>query len=181
MKREGVDYIVVTHTIPCAALLLKDAKRYGLNAKVYGTNFLCSEDIMRIAGPLSKNFYGVHSVSSWYDDTPRTAEMRKITLKYRPGTEKPWRSENYTVGWVVIKVFTEGIKSAGKDIDNEKFVDAMETFNNYNTQGLSGPVTYTSDNHQGLNYDRIFQADPEQMKLIPVSDWRMAPKSKSKK
>ncbi|MFH2011309.1 MAG: ABC transporter substrate-binding protein, partial [Pseudomonadota bacterium] len=83
LKREGADYIIVTHTIPCAALLLKDAKRYGLDAKVYGTSSLTSEDVIRIAGPLAKDFYGVKSVSSWYDDTPGVEEMRKITLKHR--------------------------------------------------------------------------------------------------
>ncbi|MFH2013289.1 MAG: ABC transporter substrate-binding protein, partial [Pseudomonadota bacterium] len=139
------------------------------------TSSLTSEDVIRIAGPLAKDFYGVKSVSSWYDDTPGVEEMRKITLKHRPGTEKPVRSKNYTVGWVVMKVFTEGIKRAGRDIDNENYVDAMETINNFDTQGLAGPVTYTSNDHEGIKYDRIFHADPDQNKLIPVSNWRRAP------
>ncbi|MFH2011081.1 MAG: ABC transporter substrate-binding protein [Pseudomonadota bacterium] len=177
LKKEGADYIIVTHVIPAAALILKDSKRFGLNVKVYGTCTLTSEDVLKIAGPVT-NFYGIHSVSSWYDDTPGVADMRKITLKYHPGTEKSVRPKNYTIGWVIMKILSEGLKRTDKDLDNEKFIDAMETLNNFDTQGLSGPITYTSNDHEGMKYDRIYHADPEQNKLTPISDWRKVPELK---
>jgi len=175
MKRAKVDYIIVIHTIPVAALLLKDSKRFGLNAKVFGTYSLTSEDVIGLAGKASKDFFGVHPYSSWYDDNPGTAEMRKITLGYHPGTEKPYRSKNYSAGWVAMKLLCEGIKRAGKDIDGEKFVDAMETIRNFDTKGICGLITYTPKSHEGLKYDKIFQADPESGRLIPITDWRKAP------
>lgn len=175
MKRAKVDYIIVTHTIPTAGLFLKDAKRYGLNVRVFGSYSLTSEDIISIAGKAAKNFFGVHPYSSWYDDNPGTAEMRKITLDYHPGTEKPYRSKNYSAGWVATKLLCEGIKRAGRDLDRENFVDGMETINNFDTGGICGPITYTPKSHEGLKYDKVFQADPESGKLIPITDWRKAP------
>lgn len=178
MKRAKVDYIIVTHTIPVAALLLKDSKRFGLNAKVFGTYSLTSEDVIGLAGKASKDFFGVHPYSSWYDDNPGTAEMRKITLGYHPGTEKPYRSKNYSGGWVGMKLLCEGIKRAGSDLNAEKFVDAMETIRNFDTKGICGFITYTSKSHEGLKYDKIFHADPESGKLIPITDWVKAPETK---
>ncbi|MFH2012770.1 MAG: ABC transporter substrate-binding protein [Pseudomonadota bacterium] len=175
MKRDGVDYIVMTHVIPAVSLMIRDAARFGLNAKVFATNTATSEDVIKLTGPAAKNFYGIHSVSSWYDDAPGIEEMRKITFKYHPGTEKLMRPKTYSIGWVVMKVYCEAIKRAGKDIDNEKFIDAMETINNYDTQGLSGPLNYTSTDHEGVKYDKIYHADPETVKFIPVTDWRKAP------
>ena len=175
MKRAKVDYIIVTHTIPVAALLLKDSKRFGLNAKVFGTYSLTSEDVIGLAGKASKDFFGVHPYSSWYDDNPGTAEMRKITLEYHPGTEKPYRSKNYSAGWVAMKLLCEGIKRAGSDLNAEKFVDAMETIKNFDTKGICGLITYTPKSHEGLKYDKVFQGDPESGKLIPITDWVKAP------
>ncbi|KAF0117295.1 MAG: branched-chain amino acid transport system substrate-binding protein [bacterium] len=97
-----------------------------------------------LAGSAAKDFFGVHPYSSWYDDNPGTAEMRKITLGYHPGTEKPYRSKNYSAGWVAMKLLCEGIKRAGKDINGEKFVDAMETIKNFDTKGICGLITYTN-------------------------------------
>ncbi|MDO8785393.1 MAG: ABC transporter substrate-binding protein, partial [Syntrophales bacterium] len=175
MKKAKADYIVLSHTIPVAGLILKDSKRFGLNAKVFGTYSLTSEDVIGLAGSAAKDFFGVHPYSSWYDDNPGTAEMRKITLEYHPGTEKPYRSKNYSAGWVAIKLLYEGIKRADKDIDGEKFVDAMETIKNFDTKGICGFITYTPKSHEGLKYDKIFQADPESGRLIPITDWRKAP------
>ena len=178
MKKEGVDYIVITHVIPAVALVLRDSGRFGLNAKVFATNTATSEAVINLAGPASKDFYGIHCLSSWYDDAPGVAEMRKITLKYNPGTEKLVRPKSYTIGWVVMKVYCEALKRAGKDIDNEKFIDAMETINNFDTKGLSGPITYTSNDHEGVKYDKIYHADPKTVRFIPVTDWRKVPELK---
>ena len=104
--------------------------------------------------------------------------MRKITLRYYPGTEKPYRAKNYTIGWMMATLLYEGIKRAGKDLDNEKLVDALETLRDFDTRGIGGPVTYTSKSHEGIKYVKIYKGDPATGKLIPVSGWKSAPEIK---
>ncbi|MDY6968195.1 MAG: ABC transporter substrate-binding protein [Spirochaetota bacterium] len=178
MKRDKVEYIVITHTIPTAGLFLKDLKRFRLNATVFATYSLTSEDIIKIAGEQAKYFYGVHPYSSWYDEGPGMEELRKITLEYHPGTEKPYRSKNYSGGWVGMKLIYEGIKRSGRELSVDKFIKGMESIRNYNTKGICGPITYTSKSHEGLKYDKVFHADPSSGKLIPVTKWRKAPEYK---
>ncbi|MBI4619398.1 MAG: ABC transporter substrate-binding protein [Desulfobacterales bacterium] len=178
IKRAKADYIIVVHSIPTIALFLRDSKRFGLNAKIYATYSGTSEDVINIAKKAADNFYGVHPFSSWYDDTPGMAEARKITLHYYPGTEKPYRSKNYSIGWVMANLVHEGIKRAGRNLDGERFIDAMETIKDFDTKGICGLITYTSKSHEGLKYNKVFHADPESGKLVPITDWRKAPDMK---
>ena len=111
-------------------------------------------------------------MSSWYDEGPGIEKMRQITLKYEPGTEKPFRGKTYTYGWVLATVMIEGIKRAGKDIDGENLVAAIETMKSYDTGGLTGPISFSSTNHKGGSTWKIFKADPSNGQFIPMTDWR---------
>ena len=175
MKRKKVDHLIVGHSIPTIALFLKDAKRYGLNAKIYATYSGTSEDVIRLTKDLASNFYGVHPYSSWYDDNQGMAEVREITLGYHPGTEKPYRGKNYSIGWVMAKILYEGMRRAGNDLNIETFIDAMETINDFDTKGICGPITYTPKSHEGVKYDKIFRGHPQNGTLVPVTDWIKAP------
>ncbi|MDY7033991.1 MAG: ABC transporter substrate-binding protein [Thermodesulfobacteriota bacterium] len=181
LKRKKADHIIVGHSIPTIALFLKDVKRYNVDAKVFASYSGTSEDVIKIAKNAADDFYGVHPFSSWYDDTPGMAEVRKITLDYHPGTEKPYRSKNYTLGWVMTKILFEGLTRAGKDLDEERLVDALETFRDFSTRGMCGPITYTSESHEGLQYVKVFKADPKTETLVPISDWRKAPEDRETK
>ncbi|MEW6616489.1 MAG: ABC transporter substrate-binding protein [Thermodesulfobacteriota bacterium] len=178
IKRENPDYVIPFLVIPAIGALIRDSKKLGLNCKVYATYSGTSEDVLNIAGKVADNFYGVHFFSSWYDDNPGMAELRKVTLHYHPGTEKPYRSKNFTIGWIIAKLFHEGLKRAGRDLDNEKLIDALETLRDFDTGGISGPITITPKSHEVVKYERIYNGDPATQKLIPISDWRDVPKIK---
>ncbi|MDY7031594.1 MAG: ABC transporter substrate-binding protein [Thermodesulfobacteriota bacterium] len=172
MKRRKVEYIIMHHAIPVTATLLRDLRKFGFKVPVFGTFPNCTEDTVRIAGTASKNYTGAHSFASWYDDSPGMVEVREITLGYHPGTEKPYRSKNYAVGWVMARILYEGIKRAGKDLNGETLVAGLETIQNLDTKGICGPISYSSQSHKGLDYCKLFKADPESEKLLPISDWR---------
>ena len=175
MKRNRVNCMIVHHAIPVTARLLRDLGKFGLKVPVFGTFPNCTEDTIRTAGKASKNYTGAHSFASWYDESSGMARVREITLKYHPGTERPYRSKNYAVGWVMAKILYEGIRRAGKDINNETLVDALETIDNLDTKGICGPITFSATDHKALDYCKLFRADPESGKLIPISDWRGPP------
>ncbi|MFH1625883.1 MAG: ABC transporter substrate-binding protein [Pseudomonadota bacterium] len=178
-RREKPDYVIPFMTLPATAAFMRDAWRfYKFKPRLYTTYSSTSEDVVRLAGEAADHFYGVHFYSSWYDDNPGMAELRKITLNYFPGTEKPYRPKNYTIGWMTAKLLHEGIQRAGRDLDNEKFVDALEGLRDFETGGISGPITLTSKSHAVVKYCRIYKGDPATGKLIPISDWRDAPKIK---
>ncbi|RJP57607.1 MAG: hypothetical protein C4549_04980 [Deltaproteobacteria bacterium] len=175
IKRYKPTHLLMHHTSQGFILMLREMRKLALDVPVFGTFPGCVEDTIRIAGNASKNYIGAHAFSSWYDESPGMARVREITLRYHPGTEKPYRSKQYTVGWVTASILYEGIKRAGKNLNGETLVEALETIRNLDTKGLCGPINYTSKSHKGLDYCKLFKADPPTGKLLPITDWRRPP------
>ena len=178
MKRAGVTHILIHHVAPGAAAVLKDMKKFDLDVPMFGTSATCTEDVIRIAGDASKNYVGASPYSSWYEKSPGMAKVRKISLKYNPGAEKSYQIKSYTLGWVIPEILCEGLRRAGKDLDGEKLVAGLETIKDLDTKGLCGLITYTPTMHYGLNYNKLFKADPKSGKLIPITKWKLPPAKK---
>ena len=177
MKRAKVDYVITCgQCIGTAVVLLRDVVKYGFKPKkVFGSYATCDDDTVKGAGKAARFFVGVHVMNSWHDDTPELAEMRNITLRLRPGTEEKPRSKFYVFGWVMDMIYKEGLRRAGRDLNNEVLVDAMEGMS-VNTSGLCGPTGYSSTSHKGGDCWRLFKTDMERGKLVPLTGWLMPSK-----
>ncbi|MEW6616121.1 MAG: ABC transporter substrate-binding protein [Thermodesulfobacteriota bacterium] len=178
MKKAGVTHVLIFHVAPPVALLLSELKRFGLNIPVFGISASTTEDLIKIAGEKAKNFIGASHYSSWYEENPGAKNMAEISLKYFPDALKLYGVRSYTVGWVRSLVLCEGIKRAGKDLNAESLVGALETLKDFDTQGLCGPITYTPTMHYVLNYNKVFKTNPASGKFIPITDWRLPPSEK---
>ena len=179
IKRNKPTHILIHHGSPGTVVLLRDLRKFGLNTPVYGDMITCTEDTVRMGGSASRNYIGTHIFSSWYDDGKGVEEMRRITLKYKPGTEMPYRNKMYTLGWLgMCSIFCEALNRAGRDLSIEGFVTAMESIRDMGTGGLSGPISYSPTNHKGIHYTKLYRADPESGKLVPITDWRKTPEIK---
>lgn len=176
IKRNKSTHIIIHHTSPAAAALLRDLHKFGLHIPVFGTLINCTEDTVRMAGSASRNYMGAHSFGSWYDDSEGIKMMRRITLKYKPGTEKPHRTNIYTAAWVLSTVFYEGFYRAGKDLTVESLVAGLESIKDLDTKGICGAISFSHTDHKGLYHSKIFKADPESGTLVPITDWRRTPK-----
>ena len=178
MKRAGISHILIAHVAPGAAAVLKDMRKFGFNIPSFGISAACTEDVIRIGGDATKNFVGTSHYSSWYEENPGIQKMRKISMKYNPDAGKSYKIKSYSFGWVVAAILYEGLKRAGKDLDGEKFVTALETIREMDTKGICGPITYTPSMHYGLKYIKLFKTDPAKGELVPFSDWRLPPPKK---
>jgi len=96
--------------------------------------------------------------------------MREITLKYEPGTKE--KGKNYTLGWLMVTVAFEGMKRAGRNLDGETLVKSLEGMNNFDTGGLTVPISYSPTSHKGGSAWKIFKADPSTGKFTPMTGWR---------
>ena len=175
IKRKKPTHIIMHHTSPATVALLRDLKKFGLNTPVYGTLPTCAEDTVRMSGSASRNYIGIHGFSPWDDESEGVKKMRGITLQYKPDAEKQTPNRFYTAGWVLSAILYKGIDGAGDDLDNETLITALEAIRGMDTKGVCGPITFTPKNHKGLDYCRLYKADPERGKLIPITDWRKAP------
>ena len=170
LKRRKVDFVIVNQLVSGAVALLRETRKMSLKVTFLGTGWTCSEDTLKAAGQSAKNYYGVHAYSSWYDDTPGMAKLREITLKIKPN--KNDYTKNYSKGWLSGIIMAEAIKRAGKGLDGESFVTALETFKKFDTGGVTGYITYGPNERMGGEYLRVYKADTEKNKLTPFTDWR---------
>jgi len=171
IKRAKADFVIVHLDISTAIPFIRDAKKYRLTAMMLGDYYSCDQDIIKAAGSGAKNYMGSHTFNSWYDDTPAMAELRDITMRYEPRSPKT-RNRYYIQGWVMSTILAEGIKRAGKGLTPKSMIKAMESLRDFDTNGLSGPITYTPTNHKAGEYSRLFKADVEKGRMVPISGWR---------
>jgi branched-chain amino acid transport system substrate-binding protein len=172
LKRANATHVILAGFIPQpATIILRDMKKYGLAAPVFGSWATCAEEVIQMAGEASRKWYAVSHLSSWYDEEPGVVKMRKITLNYEPGTEKSIRGKLYGHGWVMATILIEGLKRAGKNLSGERLVDALETIKDFDSGGLTGPITYSSTSHKGGSSWKIFKANPDTGKFIPMTGW----------
>ena len=75
-------------------------------------------------------------------------------------------------GWVSAMVLTEGLRNAGRDLNEDGLIRAIESIKNFDTNGISGLVSYSSDNHKGGEYYRLLKADMEKKVFRPITEWR---------
>lgn len=172
LKKSKANYVIVHGYIGNTAALLRDSKKYSYDPIFFGTQGTCMYDVVKMAGSAAKNFITVHSVASWYDDNPGIAKVREITLKYKPGTEKPYRHRYYTVGWVMSIILHEGIKRAGRNLDGENIIEALETIKDLDTEGVSAPITYGPNDRKACDAIKFFKADVKKGLLVPITGWR---------
>jgi ABC-type branched-subunit amino acid transport system substrate-binding protein len=115
-------------------------------------------------------------------DHPLMVKYRKAYEKHRLSEQERWGVFFYA-GFLFAEPLVEGLKRAGQDLTREKFVDAMETLTD--SQGISGPITFTKDQRQGLRSVFVSQCVGKKMviegeeKLVPtatkLSDWISVP------
>ncbi|MFH2013142.1 MAG: ABC transporter substrate-binding protein [Pseudomonadota bacterium] len=172
LKKVKVDHIIMCgHISQSAIVLLREMKKFGLKVPVFGNWVTCNEEVMSI-GNASDQFYSVNAMASWYDEGPGVAKMREITLKYEPGTEKPYRGKFYTCGWVTALVKIEGLRRAGRNLDGEALIKGLEGIKDLDMGGLTAPINYSPTNHKGGNAWKIFKSNPSTGKFIPMTEWR---------
>ncbi|MFH1626067.1 MAG: ABC transporter substrate-binding protein [Pseudomonadota bacterium] len=173
LRKNNVNYVMNIGTIPSTAVtLLRELRKFGMRVPVFNSwAAMLGEDLNEI-GEVASQAYVVHAISPWYGEGPGVEKMREITLKYFPGTEKPYRGTSHTYGWAAGMVLVEGLKRAGSDLDEDALIRAFEGFKNFDTGGLLNPLTFSSTSHKGGDSSRIYRADPAAGKFVAVTGWR---------
>ena len=69
-------------------------------------------------------------------------------------------------GYIYADIFIEAIKRAGKDLNVESFVNAMESLNNYEDPLKLGSVTFNANQRQGSNISYFFKVQDGRFEVI---------------
>lgn len=172
LKAANPDVVLVFEAPIKVKYLLKRSKELGLKARwinpLGGGADLFPKDIGAAANGLIFTRPGAPSLSD--TDLPTVALFLRQMKKSFPDVQ-PQLSQ--LVSFASTKVTMEALERAGQDLTREKFVDAMQTINDYDT-GL-GPqfkATYTSTNHQMFRGATFFMIRDGKAVVMKDSDWK---------
>ncbi len=172
LKSARPDYVIIHGYLANTAAVLRDAKKFGFNSQIIAMQYAVVGKLIEMTRSAANGLMGINGLGSPIDNTPGMVQLRKIDKKYNPGSG--YRDENYVQGWLISMILCEGLKNAGRNLNSETLVKGWEKIKNFDTQGICGVVNLAPDNHKVVNNSRIYKADVDNLRFVPITDWRGA-------
>ncbi|HEX4780071.1 MAG TPA: ABC transporter substrate-binding protein [Usitatibacter sp.] len=137
--------IMISAYTSCAAFI-RQMKKVGSNPTFWNVSFVGSK---ALAKELDKEGRGVQISQvvpfPWDNSVPIVREYQRAIAEAK--TEPGFGTLE---GYIAAKVMVEGLRRAGRRLDRESFIHAMETLQDYDVGGFK--VSYGPRNHSGSQY-----------------------------
>ncbi|MBS3756430.1 MAG: ABC transporter substrate-binding protein [Desulfobacterales bacterium] len=171
-RSKGVQYVISQTVQSPVATMLKGASRMGLVAKSFGekgkmtfmgAHYTGGNDLIALAGEAAENYYWTTSFITTSQQSVGADAQLALAEKYGRD-DKSANSHNYAAGILVAEITTEVIKRAkakGKEITKETLYEELLEMNGMNAfypLTTVGPVTYSKDDHQGVDTLQLYVA-----------------------
>jgi branched-chain amino acid transport system substrate-binding protein len=158
MKKFNPDYAWIGGTVASAAVIVKDAAKLGLTTKFLINVWGFNENLAKLAGDAAKErVYGMVPFTMYGDDVPGMKPILEIHQKNHPNDI---HIQPYIQGWTSMMVMWEAMKRA-KTMDAAGVKAALETLKDFNTGGLSAPITFTPTDHRPNTSLRIMTVNKD--------------------
>jgi branched-chain amino acid transport system substrate-binding protein len=170
MKQKGVEYAYINVTTTGVSLVLRDAKKLGMNVKFGSNPYGFSESLVAVAGPLAEGVTGVMPHVPFGTPVPGMKAVEATNERLHPGEK---RDAMYVRGFTYVLVWSEALKRADKagKLTGTGVKEATETLADFSTGGLSQSVTYTPTDHRPTMTTSIYQI--QNGKLVKIGDFIM--------
>ena len=170
MKQKGVEYAYINVTTTGVSLVLRDAKKLGMNVKFGSNPYGFSESLVAVAGPLAEGVTGVMPHVPYGTPVPGMKDVVAMHDKLRAGEKG---DAMYVRGFAYVMVWSEALRRADKagQLNGPGVKAASETMADFSTGGLSQSVTYTPTDHRPTMTTSIYQVQGG--KLVKIGDYIM--------
>ena len=170
MKQKGADYAYINVTTTGVSVILRDAKKLGLNTKFGSNPYGFSEALPQVAKEAAEGVTGVMPHVPYGSDVPG---MKRLTDFHKKNHPEDTHDAMYVRGWCYALVWTEALKRADKagHLTGDGVKAALETFKDFDMGGLTNPITYTPTDHRPETKTAIYQVKGG--KLVKVAEYDM--------
>jgi len=160
----GAEAVIMIGTYePCAAFIRLARSRH-FNPIFHCVSFVGPEELAKRLGAVGDGVIITQVVPppSATLLLPAAEEYSRLLGRFYP-EDKP----NYVgfEGFLNAKILVEGLRRAGPIPDREKFIDAIETIQNFSL-GIGNPVTFGPQDHQGLDKVYFTQLHAGELTLV---------------
>jgi branched-chain amino acid transport system substrate-binding protein len=154
MQKKNPDFVYINTNTQWVPVVLKDSYKLGLKVTYVINNYGIDERTPKLAGDAAEGVLGIQDVAYWGENVPGMKTLMEVHKKNHP-SETP--NSPYMRGWLWVIVAAEAIKRAGPNPTGEMVKNALESFKEFDTWGLTPPFTYTSEDHRPTNRARLVQ------------------------
>ena len=169
LRNADLDACLLVATPPPGAAFIKEAHKQGWkDTRIISSGPLTDEKYINLSGGVGE---GVWGLSLWPDpvhsNDPAVVEYREIMEKYGKDRDKtPNRYSLY--GYFYAKLFTEGLKKAGKNLTRESYITALEGIKDWEN-GIIPAVSFSATDHLAQNSG--FMVEVQKGVFRPISGW----------
>jgi len=163
MRQAEPDVIVIYGFPAPAAIITRQARQLGLNAKIIGSNATSNRTYPATVGPAAVGVMNVITLADLPErgDDPRMAEyVRKFTTRFPDLARQNRPDLGDCLGYNGAMVFAEALRKAGRDLSREGFIRAMESIQNFET-GIGLPTTFGPNRREGNLQARVLEFQPD--------------------
>ena len=174
IRRSGARYVVFQNTSGPAAVALQNARSLGLEATYICLNWCANAQLIDLAGEAAEGMMGTIPYAPLSVDVAGTRVIREY-LEAK-GESIEGKTNAYTQAWWTFAVFAEAMRqvlAAGEELTGANIKAALETFTDFDMQGVTVPITFTPTDHLGSRGLRIFRV--EGGAWLPVTEFVQAP------
>ena len=174
IRQSGARYVVFQNTSAPAGVALQNAASLGIDATFICLNWCANELLVRIAGEAAERVMGTIPYAPLSVDVPGT----RIIHEYleAKGESIEGKTNAYTQAWWTFAVFAEAMRQvlvAGDELTGANIKAALETFTDFDMQGVTVPLTFTPTDHLGSKGLRIFRVEGGEW--MPMTEFIRAP------
>jgi branched-chain amino acid transport system substrate-binding protein len=169
LKDKGVTAVYLGTLTTESASIMSEFRRLDMDVTI-GTLWAGQlPTAVKLAAPSGYQYLIPDYYASNYD--PAGIKLQELAKKYL-SPEDAANFNRYTVsGYVGTKVFAEGVRRCGANVTRTCVVDQLNKLHDFNTGGLSGPVSFDNPKAQAVLPIKLFQTDPKASTVNALTDF----------
>jgi len=163
-------YIVIQNVSSPASVLAKNVADLGLDAQIICLNWCTDELFVNLAGDAANGVVGTSPFAFPASGVSGLNNM-KAHLEAN-GKSLDDIGVRYVAGWLTMQVMTkamEDVADAGDDVTGPNIRAALEALKNYDTGGITTPLTFSSSDHAGSKALKMVEV--QNGKWVDISDY----------
>ncbi len=170
MKSAGVQFVSTCLDTNEVVKLQKEMKKQGLNAvqdlpNAYDHDFLAANSAL---------FEGsfVQPLNAPWEEQPQSAATKEYLANVNAITSDP--VELTEIGWIMAKMFVDGLKGAGPEFTQQKVIDYLNGQTAYSADGLIPPINWTTGHTDPQSHPEVRLPD-QCMPILQIKGGKFVP------
>jgi branched-chain amino acid transport system substrate-binding protein len=150
VKQSDADFIFVVGQVPEASIIIRQAREVGLRQPIQVAPSSVDNTLIANLGPNAEGVLGLWGAGAFLDSGhPDMVKFRESWAKMNPNAPKGRPNLFDVWGYTEVYVIAEALRRAGRDLTREKFIDALESIQDYRVSEIATPRTFTKWHHIG--------------------------------